>query len=180
MLRLDFIISIIFIILAFGLKAQEESSVHYIQYSTDHGLPSPEVYCSFEDRDGFMWFGTDNGVSRFDGYEFENFGPKEGLMQNVVFNIHEDKYGRIWFGSMTGEAFIMEGDSIYPYEYNHKVLEYRQYYSHAHLEHVDEDMNVFINLSYFGALVIDKDGDCLLYTSPSPRDATLSRMPSSA
>ena len=158
MRRLRYILYI-FIIQYCAVLAQDNSSLQYIQYTTDDGLPSPEVYCAFQDSDGFMWFGTDNGVSKFDGYRFQNFGPKEGLMQNVVFNIHEDKFGRIWFGSMTGEAFIMENDTIYAWEYNDKVLEYKEYFSHAHLEHIDEDMNVYINLSYFGALMIDKDGE---------------------
>ncbi len=153
-----FIFTFIFIF-HHSVLAQHENNIHYITYGTDEGLPSPEVYCAFEDSQGFMWIGTDNGVSKFDGYKFKNFGPKDGLMQNVIFNIHEDKLGRIWFGSMTGEAFIMENDSIYPYKYNHLVLEYKDYYTHTHLEHVDENLSAYFNLRDFGSLIIDNKGD---------------------
>ncbi len=48
-------------------------------YTTDHGLPSSEVHCILQDSEGYMWFGTDNGLSRFDGYSFKNFSAQEGL-----------------------------------------------------------------------------------------------------
>ena len=40
-----------------------------------------------------MWFGTDNGLSRFDGYEFKNYSAIEGLVDPVVFDILEDSRG---------------------------------------------------------------------------------------
>ena len=133
---------------------QEGPQPNYIQYTTDDGLPSSEVYCSFEDSKGFMWFGTDNGVSKFDGYSFQNFGPKEGLVQNVVFNIHEDSKGRIWFGSMTGEAFYMENDSIKAASFNQEILKLKNKFSHAHLFYIDENDDKYIHLHSFSTFKI--------------------------
>ncbi|MCB9289743.1 MAG: hypothetical protein H6560_20735 [Lewinellaceae bacterium] len=48
-----------------------------------------EVHCILQDSEGYIWFGTDNGVSRFDGYTFRNFGAREGLKDNVVFELLE-------------------------------------------------------------------------------------------
>ena len=87
-------------------------------YSTDDGLPSSEVYDILEDTKGYIWISTDNGVSRFDGYGFENYGPAEGLMNNVVLFMQEDDNHRIWFTTMSSNIYYFENDSIYPYQFN--------------------------------------------------------------
>ena len=46
------------------------------------------------------------GVSRFNGYEFENYTAKDGLLNNVVFRMFEDHTGRIWFIDMYGNSAI--------------------------------------------------------------------------
>ena len=61
------------------LTSQPNPQPHFRNYSTQHGLPSPEVYCAFQDSQGYMWFGTDNGVARFDGYAFRTYDAQDGL-----------------------------------------------------------------------------------------------------
>ncbi|MEL7161099.1 MAG: two-component regulator propeller domain-containing protein, partial [Bacteroidota bacterium] len=78
------------------LPGQHLPLPHAIHYTTDDGLPSTEVYCVLEDRRGYMWFGTDNGVVRFDGYSFKTYGPQQGLRDPVVFSLQEDKDGLIY------------------------------------------------------------------------------------
>ena len=92
---------IIYFLFCYTALAQQNPQPHFRNYSTEHGLPSPEVYCVMEDSRGYMWFGTDNGAARFDGYEFKTYGAKEGLKDNVVFEIHEDSRGRIWFSTLS-------------------------------------------------------------------------------
>lgn len=93
-----------------------------INYSISEGLPSSEVYEVFEDRDGFLWFGTDNGVVRFDGFELEKFGIDKGLTDPVVFGITQDKKGRIWFRTYSGRLCFFENGSIQPYPFNDKLV----------------------------------------------------------
>ena len=149
------------------LPAQHNPQPYFRNYNTAEGLPSPEVYCAFEDSRGYMWFGTDNGAARFDGYSFRTYGPEEGLMSNVVFQIFEDKRGRIWFGSMTGEAFILEGDTIVPYRFNHLVLQHREQYQSGELVHLADDETAYFELEYLGFLVIDSLGVDHLITKES-------------
>ena len=68
-----------------------------------------------------MWFGTDNGVARFDGYEFKTFGYAEGLGNPVVFEIFEDSIGNLSFATMDGKLWIYDGETIEPWKYNYKV-----------------------------------------------------------
>lgn len=77
------------------------------------GLPSKEVYCAFQDSKGFIWFGSDGGVSKFNGYTFKNYTTENGLSDNVVFGINEDRHGRIWFRSLSGKLSYIENDSVY-------------------------------------------------------------------
>ena len=79
----------------------QSQSVFYRQYTTANGLPSSEVYKVIQDKKGFMWFSTNYGVSRFDGYKFTNYSTKDGLPENTVFDIFEDYKGRIWFLTMS-------------------------------------------------------------------------------
>ncbi len=78
-------------------------------------MPSSEVYEILQDRQGYIWFCTDNGVSRYNGYKFENFGALQGLTESVVFHLIEDIKGRIWMQCMSGRMFYFEKDSIYSF-----------------------------------------------------------------
>ena len=55
-----------------------------------------------QDQDGYMWFGTDAGVSRFDGVAFMHIGPADGLTDNEVIGIYQDRNKRIWFLTLNG------------------------------------------------------------------------------
>ncbi len=90
----------------------------YRQFTADDGLPSSEVYEVIQDRQGFLWFSTDNGVSRFNGYGFENFGALQGLADPVVFYLQEDTQGRTWMKGMSGRLYYFEKDSIHAFAGN--------------------------------------------------------------
>ena len=155
--------------LSHPLNSQPNPQPHFRNYSTQHGLPSPEVYCAFQDSRGYMWFGTDNGVARFDGYAFRTYDAQDGLTSNVVFDIHEDAKGRIWFGTMTGEAFVLEGDTIVPYRFNHLVLQHRGKFSGVALVYLQpEEEKAYFELTRLGFLQIDSLGRDSLITTNLP------------
>jgi len=56
-------------------------------YTSNDGLPSNNVYEVIQDNDGFIWIGTDAGLSKFDGYRFENYTLNDGLGDNEVLDI---------------------------------------------------------------------------------------------
>ncbi len=71
-------------------------------YTVEDGLPSSEIYSVYQDFEGNLWFCTDRGVSRFDGYSFKNFSTDDGLSYNTVFRIIEDPKGNLWFTGFNG------------------------------------------------------------------------------
>jgi ligand-binding sensor domain-containing protein len=60
------------------------------------------VRCGFLDSKGILWFGTNEGVYRYDGDSFKNLSTSDGLNNNQVFSIMEDKDGVLWFGTANG------------------------------------------------------------------------------
>ncbi|MBC2845429.1 sensor histidine kinase [Winogradskyella flava] len=83
----------------FGLAQNPYS----IQYSLDESLPTSNIYSAFEANNGYMWFATDVGVLRYDGYTFEHFNTDDGLGDNEVFKIFQDSKKRLWFLTLNGE-----------------------------------------------------------------------------
>lgn len=107
---------ILFIALT-GFRSLSQNPV-YRNYTVDDGLPSNEVYNIFEDSLGYMWFATDHGISRFDGYEFKNYSTKDGLTHNTIFGFFEDQHHRIWMRAFNSTICYMENGKIYPYKHN--------------------------------------------------------------
>jgi len=77
-------------------------------YTVDNGLPSSNVYRAYQDNKGFLWFCTDKGLARFDGYHFESFTTKNGLPNNDVWQCAEDNQKRIWFLTYSSVFFYFD------------------------------------------------------------------------
>lgn len=108
-------------ILTFSFSAFcQESS--YLNFSVADGLPSPEVYQVIQDKRGFIWFATDNGVVKFDGGDFEIINSQRGLSDPVVFGLHEDASGRIWFRTFTGKLSYYLDGKVQRYLYNDTIV----------------------------------------------------------
>ena len=85
-------------------------------YSVDDGLPSLRIEHIAEGPEGYIWFATwDNGASRFDGDEFQNFTTQDGLVHDRVFFIQKDRQERLWFGTLKGVCWY-DGADFHPLE----------------------------------------------------------------
>src|SRR5437870_8669147 len=71
-------------------------------YTTADGLPHNVINKIVRDSRGFLWFCTDDGLSRFDGYEFINFGIEQGLPHPVVNDLLETREGEYWVATNGG------------------------------------------------------------------------------
>jgi ligand-binding sensor domain-containing protein len=60
----------------------------------------------YQDINGYMWFATDRGICRYNGYEFESFGLKDGLTSNTVFKFYPQDNGDIWCSALNNRIFI--------------------------------------------------------------------------
>lgn len=145
------------LLLASCLRAQEPHPF-FRSYGVDNGLPSSEVYSVKQDSKGYIWFATVNGVSRFDGYSFENFSMDNGLPDNTVFDIYEDSIGRVWFLPISNKLSYYYKGKIYPYKYNDRIQQAlkRMYLKTVFM--VDGKGTVFLGLQHFGICEVDSAG----------------------
>ena len=150
---------ILFIIVAFligfvGVAQQP----NFTNINVEDGLPSSEVYYSLQDSEGFMWFATDQGVSKYDGHSFTNYDEGKGLADDIIFEIFEDVNHRIWFVGLTGRLSYYQNDGIKPYKFNHlidKHFNYKKFYSF----YVDAHDNVYLGTFKGGVLKINASGE---------------------
>ncbi len=112
------IILALFFLLAMQATAQEPV---YRRFTGKHGLPSSEVYDVQQDNQGYLWFATDQGLARFDGYHFTVFDQESGLPEMTVFDIVKDPEGRIWVNTFQGHFAWFDGQKMQPYAYNDKL-----------------------------------------------------------
>jgi ligand-binding sensor domain-containing protein len=66
-------------------------SFPYRRYDMDQGLPSSDVFSMTRDDKGFLWFATDNGLSQFDGFKFNNYFTEQGLADNLTVAVEHLK-----------------------------------------------------------------------------------------
>ncbi|MBK8874574.1 MAG: hypothetical protein IPN13_11870 [Bacteroidetes bacterium] len=86
---------------------------NYIQYTKEQGLAGNIAYSITQDHQGFVWIGTENGVSRYDGHSFTNFTTEDGLTDNEVLQVICDSKGRVWFHCFSAPLCFYEKGKIY-------------------------------------------------------------------
>ena len=83
-----------------------EESLRFEQISQEQGLSQSFVYCIHQDTKGFMWFGTENGLNRYDGYRVTVFNydseDPSSLSDSLINAIYEDRHGVLWIGTDNG------------------------------------------------------------------------------
>jgi ligand-binding sensor domain-containing protein/signal transduction histidine kinase len=81
-------------------------SFYFRHYQVENGLSNNAVICSAQDKQGFLWFGTKDGLDRFDGYTFKIFrnDPDDtgSIGSNFIHCLYEDKNGVLWVGTENG------------------------------------------------------------------------------
>jgi len=82
----------------------------YVNYGASNGLPQEDVFSIFQDRKGYMWFGTNSGAVRYNGREMRVFNHEQGLPGNSVRDIEQDSSGTMYFAT-TGGIAKFSGDS---------------------------------------------------------------------
>jgi signal transduction histidine kinase/ligand-binding sensor domain-containing protein/CheY-like chemotaxis protein/HPt (histidine-containing phosphotransfer) domain-containing protein len=94
-------------------------TLRFEHLSVDDGLAQESVLAIVQDLDGFMWFGTQSGLSRYDGYRFTNFrnvvGDPKSLVNNWVRVLHVDRKGRLWIGTDGGLALYHPESGSFSY-----------------------------------------------------------------
>jgi ligand-binding sensor domain-containing protein len=91
------------VLLPFGCLHGQQYS--FVPYSVKEGLAQTQVYSICNDDEGYLWFGTAGGASKFDGTQFHNYSTANGLTGNVVLSI-QNHNGYLWVFSKNGVTRI--------------------------------------------------------------------------
>ncbi|WP_163708089.1 hybrid sensor histidine kinase/response regulator transcription factor [Mangrovibacterium lignilyticum] len=108
------ILSLLFLVFisAFSSSVRAVEVEHFEVLNTNDGLSQNSVQSIFCDSRGYMWFGTMDGLNRYDGYEFKiyktQYNNPFSLTNNRIVNIWEDKRGLIWLASHDGHYHYLD------------------------------------------------------------------------
>jgi diguanylate cyclase (GGDEF)-like protein len=89
------------------LSAQRYSFREYIQ-----GLGNPNITSIQQDRVGYLWMGTQNGLYRYDGSQFQRYGVTEGIPDRIIDNVYIGLDGTLWVGTSAGVYFERKDGSF--------------------------------------------------------------------
>ena len=84
-----------------------------INITRNDGLISDVVFDIYQDELGYVWFATDQGVSRYNGIKFENYTTNSGLADNTCYSFRRDFSGRLWIGTNNGELQFYKDGKFY-------------------------------------------------------------------
>lgn len=106
-----------------------QTFINYTESSTSGKLPSNYIYKIATDSKGNIWFGTEAGITKFDGINWITYTADSGLIDNSVHAIKEDAYGNIWVGaadlnSETGGVSMFDGYKWINYDDQNDLISY--------------------------------------------------------
>lgn len=91
---------------AYAIRSDAPSRMAFDRFTTEDGLTANRLSSVFEDSRGFLWFGSSDGLNRFDGYAFKTYihepGNPQSLHSNEALYVCEDSKGHIWVLGLSG------------------------------------------------------------------------------
>lgn len=116
--------ALLFFCFAFVYGLYGQDPYHYIIDKTS-GLPSNSVYDIFQDKTGYVWFATDEGLCRYDGTKYTSFSG-DAQTSKAGSCIAQDRFGRIWYSNFDGYLYYIEAGKLNAL-YNKKPRGYFKY-----------------------------------------------------
>ena len=92
----------------FFLSSVRSQKLPFKSLTTADGLATNRVVQIYQDRKGFLWFATREGLSRYDGYEFVNYGVSDGLPSPDITDMKEDRQGRLWVAAWDNGVALLD------------------------------------------------------------------------
>jgi ligand-binding sensor domain-containing protein/signal transduction histidine kinase len=155
--------------------AGAQTHVKFTHLTNLDGLSQSTVQAIVKDRQGFMWFGTQDGLNRYDGYNFKVYrhipGDTNSLRRSHIMSVYEDRQGRLWVGTSKGAL------SLYEPKHDHFIHYKEMYGDHAGLSnsfvtsmYEDRQGNFWVGTYWKLNLLDRKTGDVAIY-GHDPADA---------
>lgn len=129
-------------------------------YSMEDGLPSNKVFSAYEDKEGYLWLSTSNGLSKFDplNEKFENYFKSDGLQANQFnYGAHfQDENGKLFFGGISGVT------TFYPENIHSNPLKPKVTLTNLYIQNKKIKVGSIINGQVFTPQKINEDPKLIL------------------
>src|SRR4030095_16406372 len=137
------------------IVSAQQPYLYFEKLNTQNGLSHNKINCIIQDKRGFIWFGTDDGLNRYDGHNFEVFrhepGNSSSISGNIITDIVEDSDGVLWIATADGGLT----------RYNHRFAPKLQFKQYKHLP--GDSTSIPVNI--INTMVMDPQGYLWLGTS---------------
>lgn len=115
----------------------QDTNIKFKQLNVHDGLSQSRINVIFQDSNGFIWFGTDGGLNRYDGYEFKIFvhipNDSTSISSNFISDIKEDDNGYLWISTKSGLS-----------KYDHIYNKFTNYFAS---DRPETQINIFTNIA---------------------------------
>jgi two-component system sensor histidine kinase ChiS len=103
-MKAKYLFLLLLFLLVFPATGQAQGPpTRFERISIEQGLSQVAIYCIFQDSTGLMWFGTEGGLNKYDGYTFtvykRDLEDPHSLSGNTISSIYEDSTGALWIGT---------------------------------------------------------------------------------
>jgi len=101
---------------------QDKNKGYFVNFSTMQGLTENDAMNMIVDQAGNLWFGSDNGLSKFNSKSVTTYSTAQGLNANGVTSLLKDSKGNIWFGTFESGLSRFDGKSFSNYTTEHGLV----------------------------------------------------------
>ncbi len=159
---LTFIFSCLFQITSAQKVIQPSAEPFFINYTLQDGLSSNLVSLVFKDSKGFIWIGTQNGLNRYDAYDFKLYlhdpSDTNSISNNDIKDIAEDEHQNLWVATYFGLNYYNRKKDKFKHYFHKKNDPYTLPSNYLKCVFIDEDNEVWIGTEK-GLCKYDKEND---------------------
>ncbi|MDI9869792.1 hybrid sensor histidine kinase/response regulator transcription factor [Flectobacillus roseus] len=158
----------LFLLLTHFCCFSQQKEYKFINFSSKNGLSSNSINAIVKDNNGFMWFGTEDGLNKFDGQNFKVYRHKEtdstSIGRGPVIDIIKDKTGNLWLATnITLSVYNLNLDSFINYDFTN--------YGWITCLYADHDGKIWVG-TYSGLFLFDPKTQKTVSFKSNPNDYT--------
>lgn len=133
------------------IRAQRYSFREYTQ-----GLRNLNITSLVQDQTGFLWVGTQNGLYRYDGAQFQSFGAAQGLPERTIANAYVGRDGTLWVATTTGIYFERHDGRFQQVQ---QLSPWSQFQAVAGSSFTSNGVGAVLTMTRGGAVLLRRTGD---------------------
>ena len=141
---------ILIVFLSFLASNASPQEYNFRNFGSEEGLSRPYVYSIIQDAQGYLWVGTDKGLSKYNGFTFDNLATNESLTGSLITCSIRDSLG-LWFGNSTGGLSYYDGKNFRAFKLTDPDLSRLTHFSK------NPDDHVWVSTYAGGLLKLDQD-----------------------